>query len=515
MRLHPTLHSDHAESYLEVGGPWDIACLDTLMADPEPNGEALLIDGDIRLGGVEVEHRVASLAGGLRQAGVEHGDVVAWQLPNGCDAVLLSRACWRLGAIAAPLHHRCGAHELDEMLALLEPRVTISRKGLPLGETPGVIGVDGDRYAALGSAPPVTDVASNGADLAVVLFTSGSTGAPKAVLHSHRSLGAKTLQMIAAHGLDNSDATLVQSPISHISGMLNGVLVPGVAGMRHVLMDRWDPRRGLQLIADEAVSFMVGPPAVFLSLMDAPGFSREVVDSLRVVSCGATGITPEFVSTAAAAFGALVKRSYGCTEAPTVTTSSVGDPIDRAACTDGRPLGATEVCIVDPGSVTVLDAGATGEVWVRGPELFAGYAQVAQSDAAMTDGWFRTGDLGRFDDEGWLTLVGRRKDVIIRGGENIVPAEVERALERHPAVRQAVVVGVADDRLGERIAAFIIGDTALDPHDCERWFVELGVAKFKSPAVVIRVEELPLLSLGKPDRAALRARAASIREGGE
>lgn len=500
MRLMATAHSDQADRYLRPGGPWDIPCLDTLLSGAPSRDGALIVDGALRLTSDEVEQRVSMLAGGLRHAGVGHGDVVAWQLPNGVHAVLLTRACWRLGAIAAPLHHRSGVGELDEMLALLEPRVVVT---------------DVDAEVFVASGPPVTEGAVAGADLALVQFTSGSTGSPKAVLHTHRSLGAKTLQMIAAHGLGPGDATLVQSPISHISGMLNGVLVPGVAGMCHVLVDRWNADVALHLIHDEAVSFMVGPPTVFLSLMDAPDFSTDTVDTLRVVSCGATGITPEFVALASAALGAAVKRSYGCTEAPTVTTSAVEDPVDRRAATDGRPLGDTEIRIVDPESCHDVEPGATGEIVVRGPELFAGYALERQTDAALVDGWFRTGDLGRTDADGWLTLVGRLKDVIIRGGENVVPAEVERVLELHPSVRQAVVVGVPDDRLGERVAAFIVGDVELGARECAGWFLDQGIARFKSPEIVISVDALPILSLGKPDRAALRERARSIVEAGE
>lgn len=513
MRLRPSLEADKAEDYLRQGGPWDLPCLDTLMSEAPNRDGAVMVDGDLRLCGTGLEKGVDLLAGGLRAAGVGHGDVVAWQLPNVHEVVLLSRACWRLGAIAAPLHHLAGADELDEVLSLLEPRVAISVEGLALGNSRAVLRIrDDDRYTALCSGPSVTESAAAAPDLALVQFTSGSTGMPKGVLHTHRSLGAKAVQMIAAHGLGPSDSTLVQSPISHISGMLNGVLVPGVAGMRHVLMDRWDAGRALDLITEESVSFMVGPPAVFLSLMEAPGFTSEAVESLRLVSCGATGITPEFVETASEMLGAVVKRSYGCTEAPTVTTSAVGDPPDRAATTDGRPLGATELMITDPLTARACAPGATGEVWVRGPELFAGYAVASQTEAAMVDGWFTTGDLGRLDGDGWLTLVGRLKEVIIRGGENVVPAEVERVLERHPSVRQAVVVGIPDDRLGERIAAFVVGDAELDAEDCSRWFLEQGIARFKAPEVVVRLEELPLLSLGKPDRAELRSRAEEMQQ---
>jgi acyl-CoA synthetase (AMP-forming)/AMP-acid ligase II len=150
-------------------------------------------------------------------------------------------------------------------------------------------------------------------------------------------------------------------------------------------------------------------------------------------------------------------------------------------------------------------------VLVRGPELFVGYGEGAQTREAVRRGWFTTGDLGTLDAEGWLTITGRLKELIIRGGENIASAEVERVLEQHPDVRQAVVVGCPDDRLGERVAAFVVGEPGLDVDECRRWFAAQGVARFKTPEVVVHVEEIPLLGVGKPDRPTLKARAESLR----
>ncbi|HEX5366241.1 MAG TPA: AMP-binding protein [Acidimicrobiales bacterium] len=512
MRLAPTHHAVLGDLYGRPGGPWDVPTLDALLSDAPPARGAAVVDARERLAPDEVAARVDRLAGGLRRAGVGRGDVVAWQLPNCADAVILSRACWRLGAVAAPLHHRAGGSELDAMVELLAPAVAVSAPDLPLASMPGAVrtGHDDARWDDLRSGPPCTERAATGEDLALVQFTSGSTGVPKAVLQTHRALACKTVQMLAAHGLGPGDAALMPAPLAHVSGMLNGILVPGAGGMRSVLMERWDPERGLGLVEGESVTFMVGPPAIFLGLLEAPGYSPAAVASLRVVSSGATGITPEFVESAGRGLGAFVKRSYGCTEAPTVTTCPEGEPRSRAATTDGRPLGATEVRIVDPDTGGERRAGAEGEVWVRGPELFAGYAVADQTAAAVHDGWLRTGDLGRLDDDGWLTIVGRRKDLIIRGGENVVPAEVERVLERHPAVRQAVVVGVPDRRLGERVAAFVVADAELDAPACRRWFTAQGVAGFKAPERVAQVAELPVLSLGKPDRALLRQRAREL-----
>ena len=348
--------------------------------------------------------------------------------------------------------------------------------------------------------------AGHPADIAVALLTSGSTGSPKVVLHSHRGLSTKALTMVRCHGLRASDAVLMPAPMAHVSGLLNGILVPSAASMRTVFMERWDPVEALELIPREHISFMIGPPTIFTALMGVDGFGAEAVSSLRLISSGATGVTPEFVERARVAFDAVVKRTYGCTEAPTLTTSGPEDGLDRARETDGRATGRdTKIRIVDPASGARLGPSAQGEVQARGPELFVGYADGAQTAEAVVDGWFRTGDLGVMDDAGYLTIVGRTKELIIRGGENIVPAEIERVLERHPLIRQAVAVGYPDEQFGERVAVFVVGPTGFDLDACRAWLTHAGVARFKIPERVITVPELPTLSLGKPDRMGLKA----------
>jgi acyl-CoA synthetase (AMP-forming)/AMP-acid ligase II len=348
----------------------------------------------------------------------------------------------------------------------------------------------------------VTRSSARPSDLAVVLFTSGSTGEPKAALHTQRGFVHKARTMAAAHGLRPDDAVLMPAPLAHISGLLNAVLIPGIVPMRVRLMDRWDPEQALGLIESERITFMIGPPTFFVHLMDAPGFTEARVASLRLVSSGGAGVTPAFIETARAALGAQVKRTYGSTEAPTVTTSTATDPPDRARDTDGHSVAHCELRIAP-----------SGELLLRGPELFAGYADAAQTRAAIDRGWFRTGDLGTIDDDGWLTIVGRIKDIIIRGGENIAAAEVEGVLEAHPSVRQAVAVGYPDDALGERVCAFVVSDRPFGVEEAGRWFAERGVARYKTPERVVRLDTLPALAAGKPDRAALRDRAASPHRG--
>ena len=493
----------------------DLPGLDRLLTSPRAPGAPAVIDGDVVLDHATLDRLASTVAASLRAMGVRHRDVVAWQLPNWWEAVVLFHACWRCGAVATPIHHQVGSSEVDRILEELEPKVSLASAGLPLAEAGAgarsVIGVRaGDpRFDAMLEGPARAGGAAAGADVAVILFTSGSTGNPKAVLHSHRGLAYKAHSMVAAHGLGTDDVALMPSPLAHVSGLLNSVLVPGAAGMPVVLMERWDAERAAVLAGRHRASFMIGPPTIFLSLMDVTGY-RKQVEHLRIVSCGAMGVTPEFIDTAREGLGALVKRTYGSTEAPTVTTSGWWDPPDKARDTDGHSVGGATLRIVDPSSGRPLAVGVRGEVEVRGPELFIGYGDPAQTRDAVHRGWFATGDLGVLDDDGWLTIGGRLKELIIRGGENIAAAEVERVLEQHPDVRQAVVVGRPDERFGERVVAFVVGAPGIDVDECRRWFADQGVARFKTPEYVVRVDEVPVLGVGKPDRPTLRRRAEEL-----
>lgn len=417
---------------------------------------------------------VAALAGGLHALGVGRGDVVAWQRPNSTEVVALYRACWRLGAVAAPIHHHASDAEVARLLARVDPRVFFAADdSLP----------EGPPAAATGQA----------ADVACVIWTAGSSGEPKGVLHTQRTLGYKARTMVAVHGLAPDDTVLMPAPLAHISGLLNGLLVPQAAGMRSVFMARWDPEQALDLIEAERITFMVGPPTFFIGLMAAAGFSPERVASLRLISSGGAGVTPAFVDEATQRLGAVVKRAYGSTEAPTVATAHAGDPPERGRDTDGRATGQARFRL-----------GDGDELLVSGPELFVGYDDPVATEAAFTDGWFRTGDRASIDDEGWITITGRIKDVVIRGGENVSVATVEAVLEAHPSVRHAVVVGEPDERLGERVVAVVEATTGFDLDQCQRWFAEQGATKFTWPERVVVVDRIPTLPAGKPDREAVR-----------
>jgi cyclohexanecarboxylate-CoA ligase len=499
-----TYRHPRADDYTRPGGAWDAPPLDTLLtvALGSATGAAgtsatLVVDGDRRVTGADLVAQTAALAGGLRALGVRPGDTVVWQLPNRVEAVLLYRACWRLGAIAAPLHHLAGPQETRRMADALAPRAVFALGGSPLLEWLGAIEVASPAWDRCLGAEPVTHPWPDGSELAAVLHTSGSSGTPKAVLHSQHTLAYKAAQMAPVHGLGAGDCVLMPAPLAHVSGLLNGVTLPGATPFATVLMARWDAELALELVEREQVTFMIGPPTFFVSMMHAPAFSTERVASLRLVSSGGAGVTEAFVEEASERLGCTVKRTYGSTEAPTIATSTPEDPRDAARRHDGRAIGAVELR-VDP---------ANGELLVQGPEVCCGYLDARHTAGAFSpDGWFRTGDRATLDG-GWLTITGRLKDVVIRGGENISTGEVEQALEAHPAVRHAVVVGYPDDVMGERVCAYVESAATFDVDACRQWFAERGVARYKTPEQVVVVDALPLLPTGKPDRATLRADA--------
>lgn len=503
MTIKATFGAARAADYQRPGGAWDIPPLIELLHAAEGRPDAF-VDGKVAVSTDELFGRAARVAGGLERAGVERSDAVAWQLPNGIDAVVLYLACWHLGAVAVAVHDRAGIADVQRIVDATAPAVMIANDDAPLARHARTT-VD-----QLGHGEPVVP-RSRIDDVACVLFTAGSSGTPKGVLHTHRTLGYKARQMPAVHGLDARDSVLMPAPMGHVSGLLNGILVPLAAGMRSVPMARWDPDEALTLIEQQQITFMVGPPTFFVGLMHAERFTAKRVASLRLISTGGAGVTEAFADEASERLGALVKRTFGSTEAPTVATSSVGDDPILARVADGHAIGAVELLVTDPADGMPRHHDTEGELWVRGPELFAGYLDPLENAGALTDeGWFRTGDLAKIDAGGWLRITGRLKDVIIRGGENISVSAVEEALEAHPRVRHAVVMGEADERLGERVVAFVEADASFDLAVSQAWFAGRGIAKISWPERVVVMDEIPKLPAGKPDRVAVRARLTGL-----
>ncbi len=437
-----------------------------------PRRDDLIVAGDRRLSSDEVFSWVAQAA-----AALEPGQPTAFQLPTGPEAVVAYRACWQAGAVAVPLLHADGGRQREHAFSTL-----------------GIDGLfDPADHSATGEASSRRSTQDRPDDRALIMFTSGSSGVPKGVVHTQAALAYKARQSVFIQGLTSEDAVLFPASLAHVAGLLHGVLVPGAVPMKTVLMARWDPAEALRLIEQEQVSYMIGPPTFFNDLMDHPDFSPSRTASFRFLSIGGSSVTPAFVNRAHDAFGCVVKRAYGSTEAPTVTTCTPDDDPERMANTDGRPFAPTQIRVDEH-----------GEIQIHGPEVTVGYLDPAHTAAAFTDdGWFRTGDLGTIDAEGYLTVVGRLGDKIIRGGENIDAKEVEAILEAHPAVGQAVVLGAADHRLGERVAAFVVADGSFDLDECRRWFSESGAARFMTPERLIPINDMPTMPSGKPDKTEL------------
>jgi cyclohexanecarboxylate-CoA ligase len=388
--------------------------------------------------------------------------------------------------------------EAQALLARIQPRALFVAHDLPHLRGAAAVGGRHDAWPTFVDRAPLPSPLDPVDDVAVLLATSGSEGRPKLVAHTATALAGKAAQMAGVHAVGADDTILLPAPMAHVSGLLNGLLLPAASGMRVVLAARWDGERGVAAVERDAVTFLVGPPTLGAQLMSAPGFTPDRVASLRLWSCGGAGVTPAFAVRAAERLGCVVKRTYGSTEAPTVTTSWAGDPVERGWTTDGRSTGTAE-----------LRVDESGELWVRGPELFARYWD---DPSPVVDGWFPTGDLASLDDEGWLTVTGRRKELIIRAGENVSPAEVEAVCATLPGVAECVVVGVPDDVLGERIGLVVVpaagagGGVSGAPTlaDVQAHCAAAGLAKPKWPEVVVTVGEIPTLTVGKPDRPALR-----------
>ena len=437
-----------------------------------PRRDDLIVAGGRRLSTEEVLCWAAQAA-----AALEPGQPTAFQLPTGPEAAVAYRACWQAGAVAVPLQFADEGRQRSHAFSALGIQELF----------------DPSTHPATGSASPRRTTQDRPDDRALIMFTSGSSGVPKGVVHTQAAICYKVRQYIHISDLTADDAVLFPASLAHVSGLLHGVLLPGAVSMKAVLMARWDPGEALRLIEQEQVTYMVGPPTFFNDLMDHPDFSGSRTASLRFLSIGGSSVTPAFVDRARDMFGCVVRRAYGSTEAPTVTICTSADDPERMANTDGRPFSPTQIRVDE-----------RGEIQVRGPEVTTGYLDPAHTAAAFTpDGWFRTGDLGAIDSDGWLTVVGRRGEKIIRGGQNIDAAEVGAILESHPAVTQAVVLGEPDHRLGERVAAFVVVDGAFDLDECRRWFAESGAARFMAPERLIPIDDMPTMPSGKPDRSEL------------
>jgi cyclohexanecarboxylate-CoA ligase len=495
-------------------GAWtDETLLDRLAAvDGE---QPAVVDGEHRLTVADLREQSARVASGLRQLNVLPGTVVAMQLPNWWEAVVLCWAAWRCGAVVAPITPTLREREVGFILRQSRARLAIVPREFRGTDYPALVrstGFAGGILEVRGAhVLPTSDVAVHGVntnvdDRAVILWTSGTTSDPKGVVHTHQSLRAEADTIAAAHDMRAGEPLLLPMPVTHVAGLTYGVLLPVTSAVTAVLMDTWEPGRALDLVERERIAVMISTPVFMRTMIDHPRFAATDTSSLRLFSLGGAGVAPAMVREGATKFGCWCKRTYGSTEYPTLTTGLLGDDPELDATTDGRLIAGAELRIVDPDTGADLAAGAPGELLARGPEMFVGYLDPAlDAEAFAGGGWFRTGDLARYDGT-YLTIVDRLKDIIIRGGENVSAQEVEALLVTHPSVAEAACVAAPDPVMGEEVCAFVIAAGTATPtlDELRAHLLEHGLARFKLPARLEVRTELPRTASGKVQKAPLR-----------
>jgi acyl-CoA synthetase (AMP-forming)/AMP-acid ligase II len=474
----------------------------------------------------EADERAGNVAAALSQLGLQRGDVLAVQLPNWAELAVAYYAAARLGLVLLPIIHIYGPAEVGFILresrakALVVPDewrgIDYADRVSRLGPTPdlGTIIVVGDNVHSGGRAwaeleaeggRAIPPAAIGADDVCALSYTSGTTSDPKGVMHSANTILAEIKSQTGMTG-SGRQVMLSPYPSGHIGGIIS-LISPFVTGSSCVFMDAWDPTEAAALIAEHRVTVSSGTPYFLMTLLDVVEQGTHDVSSLERYATGGAGVPPAVVERAAAQ-GWFCFRSYGSTEHPTITVGYETDAPDTWADTDGRLTPGSQMRIVDDEGHDV-PPGTDGEVWSIGPEVFVGYRSGALDDESFDpDGWFRTGDIGRVDDAGFLTITDRKKDIIIRGGENISSKEVEDVLARHPSVAEAAVVAAPDPLYGERACAFVIlrPGASLSMADVQAHFAEAGVAKQKTPERLEVRDELPRNATGKVKKFELRDR---------
>ncbi|HSD48795.1 MAG TPA: AMP-binding protein, partial [Actinomycetota bacterium] len=464
----------------------------------------------------------------LRARGVGPGDVVAFQLPNWVEAGIAFWAAAYLGAVVVPIVHFYGAKEVGYILRATSPKVFVTpdrfghsdylsayeslvsdsgaggsplwlvvgetaRHSLPAAAKPFESMLAGDPIAAPATVDPDAP--------AIVAFTSGTTRDPKGVIHSHRTIGFETRQLDTMFP-KGGPPQITGAPVGHFIGMVNAFLVPLLRDRAVNLVDVWKPDAILRLMREEGLGVAGGATYFLTSLLDHPDFTGEHLALMPFAGLGGSAV-PVAVMERITALGIKAFRSYGSTEHPSITGCLLDDPEEKRLRTDGHPLPGVEIRLEDG-----------GEIQSRGPDCFVGYIDPELTAVVFdADGWYRTGDVGVLDDDGYLAITDRVSDIIIRGGENISAQEVEELLMGMDAVAEVSVVAAPDPRLGERAAAVIRireGGRAPSLEEVRAHLASAGLARQKWPESLHLIDEFPRTPSGKVQKFQLRQR---LREG--
>lgn len=496
---------------------------------------SLIIEGDRRLKRGEAWEQALRLASFFRARGLEPGDVVSLQLPNWVETSVISLAIRMSGLVMNPIPPIYRGSELRYILAdcrakmIFVPEIfrkhnyramlEAFRDSLTDLKDIVVVRSSGDLQWDQAMAYPPLDEAQlptlDPSAVMMVMYTSGTTGKPKGVLHTHYSFGNRVHGMGEAWGVGREDVVFMPSPVTHITGAFWVFDMPWVRGSTSVLIDVWSADDGIGCIEDNRCTISGGATPFLQGLLEAAVDRPQGLASLRLFQCGGTTVSPALIRRASAAFpDCMFFRIYGSTEM-TCVTLGIHDPsqAEFGAETDGEVVYPVEIKIVGADGKTPLPDGAEGEIIARGPGLFAGYLHPEDNEGAFDeDGFFNMGDLGRQVEDRYLLITGRKKDIIIRSGENISPKEVEDLLFAHPAVAEVAIVAMPSPVTGERGCAFIIPreDQTIDLAEIKRYLDAAGLARQKFPEHLVLVDDLPRVPSGKIKKDVLRLRASDL-----
>ena len=498
-----------------------------LARDPE---QILIVDGDTQVSARDIDAQARALAGALQQRGLAAGDVISFQLPNWHEAVVVDVAASMLGLVSNPIIPIYRDAEVAYILKDAGTKVIFvptefrnfdyvamvdrHRGELPdlahivtvRGAAPGCVAFDALLDEGAAFARPTVDPNA----VKLIMYTSGTTGRPKGVLHSHNTIDTENQAFSQFLGLDQDDVILMPSPLTHITGYLYGIQLPIVLGAPVVFMEMWNAEAAADLIERHGVTFTIAATVFLQELTEFARVNERPLPSLRYFPCGGAPVPPEIIYNAHKTFARCVcARCYGSTEAPTVTLGVNSRDQERlGAATEGLIVGH-EIKLVDKKG-TPVPVGVEGEIVTRGPEMCLGYADPAHNEAFDGDGFFHTGDLAVLTEDDCLVITGRSKDLIIRGGVNLSPREVEDALHEHPAIYQAAVVAMPHARLGETGCAYVVLEegAALTFDGMVAALEKTGMAKQKYPERLEIVDAFPRTPAGKIRKNVLRQRIA-------
>jgi len=511
--------------------------LDNVLAkNPD---KVLFIEGGRNVTAAEMARQARALASALQRRGLVAGDVVSFELPNWPETVAIDLACAMLGLVCNPIIPIYRDAEVTYILrdagtkAFFIPTTfrnfdyaeMVARHRAELPGLEHVITVRGQADGAetfedlLAEGNPDgfvrPEVDPNAVKL--IMYTSGTTGRPKGVLHSHNTIDTEIQAISKFLSLDDSDVILMPSPVSHITGYLYGIQMPFTLNAPAVFMETWNAAGAADLIDKHGVTFTIAATVFLQELTDFARRNERRLPSLRCFPSGGAPVPPEVIHNAHKAFARCVcSRVYGSTEAPTVTLGvNSREEEHLGATTEGYIVGH-EVKIVDPATGEEVGTGVEGEILTRGPEMCLGYAaDDHNAEAFEPDGYFHTGDLAMMTGDGAMVITGRSKDLIIRGGENISPREVEDALHEHPAIHEAAVVAMPHERMGETGCAYVVLEdgATLNFEEMVAFLGGTGMAKQKYPERLEIIDEFPRTAAGKIRKNVLRDRIAAALAG--